>query len=102
MDRVPITAILGVCLAYVCWQTRSIWPGILFHMLHNGLLMILNAVSPKSVEWLGISDAMGDLLPARVFVPALILFVLGLLIVRSCGRLTHRSRSVTSLVTTGE
>jgi membrane protease YdiL (CAAX protease family) len=78
MDRVPVTTLLGICLAYLCWQTRSIWPGILFHMLHNGLLMTLNAVSPETIQWLGVPDELGGLLPARIIVPAVILFATGL------------------------
>ena len=26
IDRIPITALVGVVLAYLCWQSRSIWP----------------------------------------------------------------------------
>lgn len=83
MDRVPVTAMLGVCLAYVCWQTRSIWPGIVFHLLHNGLLMTLNAVSPETVQRLGMPDELGGLLPARTILPALGLFIVGLALVWS-------------------
>ncbi|HOJ72917.1 MAG TPA: ABC transporter permease subunit/CPBP intramembrane protease [Phycisphaerae bacterium] len=86
MDRVPVTALLGICLGYVCWQARSIWPGILFHALHNGLLMVLNAVSPETVKWLGMPDELGGLLPARVLVPALALFAAGLCLAASCNR----------------
>lgn len=91
MDRVPVTALLGVCLALVCWQTRSIWPGILFHLMHNSLLMILNSVSPEMIKRLGVPDEVGGLLPARTIVPALILFAAGLIIVAGM-RSESRSR----------
>lgn len=83
IDRVPITAMLGVVLAYVCWQSRSIWPCMLIHAMHNGLLMIINAVSPETVERLGIPETAAGLLPARVFVPAVVLFAAGLAIAAS-------------------
>lgn len=84
MDRVPVTALLGVALGYLCWQTRSIWPAMLFHLMHNGLLMTLNAVSPETVEWLGVPDELGGLLPARVLLSTLVAFAAGLLIASSC------------------
>jgi ABC-2 type transport system permease protein/sodium transport system permease protein len=82
-DRVPVTALLGICLAFLCWQTRSIWPGMLFHLLHNGLLMTLNSISPDTVRRLGVPDEVTGLLPLRVFGPAAFLFVAGLLIIAS-------------------
>ncbi len=83
IDRVPITAMLGVCLGYLCWQSRSIWPAMVFHALHNGLLMILNAISPETVRRLGVPDAVTGMLPARVFVPAALLFLTGLVLAAS-------------------
>jgi len=83
IDRVPVTALLGICLAWLCWQTRSIWPGMLFHFMHNGLLITLNSVSPEAVKKLGVPDKVTGLLPARIIIPALVLFAAGLVIAAS-------------------
>lgn len=32
---------LGVLLAYLCWESRSIYPGMLCHALHNGITGVL-------------------------------------------------------------
>jgi len=29
--------IIGLALAFLRWRTKSIWPGILLHMLNNGI-----------------------------------------------------------------
>lgn len=43
--RFPITATLGAILAYVCWQSRSVWPGVLVHVMHNGSFMFIAATA---------------------------------------------------------
>jgi uncharacterized protein len=33
----PVLFFIGLALAFLRWRTRSIWPGIMLHMLNNGL-----------------------------------------------------------------
>jgi CAAX protease family protein len=33
----PVLFIIGLALAFLRWRTRSIWPGIMLHMLNNGI-----------------------------------------------------------------
>jgi membrane protease YdiL (CAAX protease family) len=33
----PVLFIIGLALAFLRWRTRSIWPGIILHMLNNGI-----------------------------------------------------------------
>jgi len=54
-DKIPVTALMGVLLGYICWKSRSLWPGILAHILHNSALMLLPSL-PRVVEWLGLSS----------------------------------------------
>ncbi|MCP4245428.1 MAG: CPBP family intramembrane metalloprotease [bacterium] len=35
--KFPVTALLGMLLGYLCWQSRSLWPGVLMHALHNSI-----------------------------------------------------------------
>jgi uncharacterized protein len=40
----PVLFFIGIALAYLRWQTRSYWPGVILHFLNNGfsaLLLIL-------------------------------------------------------------
>jgi sodium transport system permease protein len=82
VDRMPVTALLGVVLGYLCWQCRSIWPGILAHALHNSSVVVLARMRGLT-ERLGIAgddlDAAAHF-PMRLVVPAAILFVVGLAI----------------------
>lgn len=85
IDRMPVTALLGVMLGYLCWQCRSIWPGILVHVLHNGTTTVI-ARFPEACAWLGFVEGSEDSpphLPARVLIPALVVFVMGLAIIAS-------------------
>ena len=82
VDRIPMTAMMGVLLGYLCWQAKSLWPGILAHIMHNASLMVLSRV-PRAVEWLRLGDienTPGSLLPLRVIIPAVALFIASLAI----------------------
>lgn len=41
MERVITSTFLGLVLGWLCWQAGSIWPGVVTHTLHNGLLLSL-------------------------------------------------------------
>ncbi len=85
IDRLPVTAIMGVVLGYLCWQSRSILPGMFVHAMHNGSMIVLSHL-PAVTHWMGIdgtSESAGGFLPARVLIPAAILFLSGIAIVTS-------------------
>jgi hypothetical protein len=35
------SALLGAALGWVCWTSRSIWPGALLHALNNSLMLLI-------------------------------------------------------------
>jgi len=81
-DRIPIAALMGVLLGYMCWQSRSLLPGILVHVLHNTSPMILSHFETVS-RWLGLSEsdaASQAHLPTLVTIPAACLLILGLVL----------------------
>jgi len=41
MERFLPSVFLGLVLAWVCWRTGSIVPGMVLHALHNGLLLMI-------------------------------------------------------------
>ncbi len=83
IDKVPMTTLLGMALGYLCWQSRSIWPCIVFHALHNGSAVILPQV-PSIAEWLNAEAlARGGHLPIGLVVGAVVLFSIGLVVVGS-------------------
>ncbi len=41
LERFFPTAILGLALGWVAWRTNSLWPGILLHAMHNGLMFTM-------------------------------------------------------------
>ena len=67
------TFVLGAALGWLCWQSRSIWPAMLAHALHNGLAAI-SARYPRWHQTLGI-DATDPFahLPWPVLVAAAVL-----------------------------
>jgi len=52
--KFPVTVGLGVVLGYLCWQSGSILPGLVMHLLHNSI----SALSVVYPEW-----------PTRIGVP---------------------------------
>ncbi len=93
VDRMPVTGALGIVLAWMVWNSGSIWPAVVMHILHNGLLMSLLAGWPALEAKLGLSGSSPGLLPARTLIPALIAFALGLVVIRSMGRSALRPSS---------
>ncbi len=50
IERFLPTTILGIALGAMAVQTRSLWPGILLHALHNGLMFSLAFYQEALVE----------------------------------------------------
>ncbi len=88
LDRVPVTFLLGALLGYVCWQSRSLLPGILFHILHNSLAVLIGT-SETLQGWLRLPpEALQEAstpahLPAHILIPAAVLFITGLALIAS-------------------
>ena len=80
--KFPVTVALGVVLAYLCWQSCSIVPGVVAHALHNGI-SALSVVVPHWPQWIGIPDGQNSTgewthLPLQVNVIGVVVFLLGL------------------------
>ncbi len=77
--RFFVTAGLGVVLGMLCWRSRSIWPGVIAHMLHNGLATC-TAFNPQWRQRIGIVevDKWPVHLPTHVILIGSIIFVTGI------------------------
>jgi len=54
IERFFPTLMLGLVLGWMAVRTGSLWPGILTHVIHNGLLFWLTRFDKKELEgWLG-------------------------------------------------
>ncbi|HYG76038.1 MAG TPA: ABC transporter permease subunit/CPBP intramembrane protease [Planctomycetota bacterium] len=83
--RQPIVMLMGVVLAWVAYETRSMWPGVIYHTLHNSLGM----TGPGLLKWKPEVTPPGEPManvPLQYLIPALLLFGLGLLLVRGARR----------------
>lgn len=45
-----IATFVGVVIGYIAVQTGSIWPGMLFHLVHNSLTLATGHLTPQLVE----------------------------------------------------
>jgi len=91
--RVVITALLGILLAYMCWQSGSILPPMLAHMLYNGALVVL-VKYPSLADRLGLGGVgITEHLPAHLWGPALVLLGLGIVLCRSSNLQLRAARS---------
>jgi len=78
----PLLIMLGIVLAYMTWQSRSIWPAVLAHLLHNGLQILI----PHLLQFKEEKPKLGEPLPGmplEVLIPATVAFVVGLILLRS-------------------
>jgi sodium transport system permease protein len=78
LERVLSSAMLGVVLGWVCYRTRSIWPGIILHVIHNGLLLTL-ARYKDEIQQIGIVKALGWNPENESHLPAAVLVLAGVL-----------------------
>ncbi len=82
-----LTASLGIVLAYLCWQSRSILPSVIAHFLHNGL-QVSTIFAPEWQQWIGIPTAKEGAaewahLPFHVLIAGGVVFVIGIGICRT-------------------
>ena len=51
IERFLPTTLIGILLAMIALRTKSIWPGMIFHAIHNGLQFTLNHFRDQLAEW---------------------------------------------------
>lgn len=83
--RFVVTACLGALLAYLVWQSRSILPAMIAHLLHN-TMGVLSVARPDWQEKIGISeDWDSEHLPLHVLLVGCVLLVTGVLLATRTG-----------------
>lgn len=93
-ERFLPSTILGVCLGWVCLRTGSVGPGMLLHVLHNGLLLALSEYSDE-LKSAGIGVQEQSHLPAAWLIVAggmVVASWFGLLRVRPARTLTYTTQ----------
>jgi ABC-2 type transport system permease protein/sodium transport system permease protein len=78
VERLVPSLLLGLVLAWLCYRSGSIVPGMILHALHNGLLVLLAYYEPELTArgWVPSAE---DHLPAWLLGPAAAGAALGLL-----------------------
>ncbi len=51
LERFLPTTFMGLLLAWIALRTGSLWPGVLLHSLHNGLLLSASHFEEKLKQW---------------------------------------------------
>lgn len=51
VERVLSSTFLGIILGWVCWQTGSVFPGMVLHVLNNALMLSLVYLGPQLQDW---------------------------------------------------
>ncbi len=64
VERFLPTTFIGLVLGLVAWRTRTIWPSVLVHVLHNGLLLGVMRYQEEIAQW-GLFIEEGEHLPAN-------------------------------------
>jgi len=85
VERFLPTAFLGVVLGWVCWRTGSVFPGMLLHACHNGLLLGVAHYLPQiSARGWGVAEQ--DYLPPTWLAAAAVIAGTGALIIHLFSR----------------
>ena len=63
-ERFLPTFFLGLILGWICYQSGSIWPGIVMHVTHNGLIISMQEYKTQLEAW-GIGAETGDHVPLK-------------------------------------
>ncbi len=71
LDRLIPTTLMGILLGYVCYRSKSIWPGAILHMLHNGCLVFLGYFQPQLSQLSWFPEEGADI-PMVWVVPAIV------------------------------
>lgn len=75
--KFAVTMTLGVLLGYLCWQSRSIFPSIIAHLVHNAI-GAAHAVRPEWFEPLGMGvGEESSQLPVPLMIGGGLVFLLG-------------------------
>ncbi|MCZ6653328.1 MAG: CPBP family intramembrane metalloprotease, partial [Planctomycetota bacterium] len=91
IQRFAVTVSLGILLAYLCWQARSVFPAMIAHIMHNGIQLLLGlpATGDRLSRFLRIpteEDTALAHLPSHIVVPAAALLILAIALCRREGR----------------
>lgn len=87
LERLLPSTFMGLVLGLVAWKTQSLWPGVVLHTAHNGLLLSVGHFRLQLQEW-GIGLEEDSHLPALWLLGGLVAAVMGLTLVVS----VHRRR----------
>jgi ABC-2 type transport system permease protein/sodium transport system permease protein len=49
--RLLPSTLLGLVLGWICWRTKSVFPGMVLHATHNGLLLLIGRYQEQLSEW---------------------------------------------------
>ncbi|MEL6106567.1 MAG: ABC transporter permease subunit/CPBP intramembrane protease [Planctomycetota bacterium] len=61
LERFIPTTLVGLILGWIAYRTQSIWPGILMHMTHNGLLILAIKYEDALEARIGATESVGHL-----------------------------------------
>ena len=77
VDRVLSSMLLGVVLGCVAWRSGSVLPGMLIHVMHNGIVVLMGYYKTELVAAQWLPDSQAETLPTIWLVVAATVAMLG-------------------------
>ncbi len=81
IERFLPTTFMGLILGWLAIRTRSIWPGMLLHVLHNGLLLCMSHFEDQLKAWSVLAEQ-NEHLPVSWLSIGTLALVIGLVMIR--------------------
>jgi ABC-2 type transport system permease protein/sodium transport system permease protein len=81
LERLLPSTLMGLVLGWVCLRTGSLFPGMLLHLLHNGLFMLISEYRDLLASY-GLGAEEGTHLPYTWMAVCAILIAVGFLLLR--------------------
>lgn len=78
IERLVPSTVLGAVLGWICWKSGSVVPGMLLHVAHNSLLLLLGLNEP-TLQKAGWSLGAAEHLPAGLLIGAAVGTAIGIL-----------------------
>lgn len=92
VERVLSSTLLGLVLGWICWTSRSVYPGMVLHILNNSIMISLSYLAPLLKNW-GLDIENQKFLPPSLVVTTTIVAACAFVLLLATSRRSHPAQT---------